>query len=77
MSTTQRYLSRAETAEYLASIGLPTAKTTLQKYATVGGGPQYRRYGNKAVYLQSDLDAWVASKLSAPLASTSTSEGAH
>lgn len=68
---TDRYLTRAESAEYLKNRGLPTAKTTLQKYATVGGGPRYRRFGNRAVYLKSDLDSWVDSKLSAPMHSTS------
>jgi len=66
-----RYLDRAEAAEYLTGQGLRTAKTTLQKYVTVGGGPAYRRFGKRAVYLASDLDAWAQEKLSAPRRSSS------
>lgn len=66
-----RYLSRPEAADYINECGLPTTKNTLQKLATTGGGPIYRRFGNRAVYLQSDLDAWIEQKLSAPLASSS------
>ena len=33
------YLSRPEAADYIRARGLIIAKTTLQKYATVGGGP--------------------------------------
>lgn len=61
-----RYLDRAEAAEYLTAQGLRTSKNTLQKWVTTGGGPMYRRFGNRAVYLASDLDAWAASKLTAP-----------
>lgn len=47
----ERYLSRADASEYLTHTrGLPTAKTTLQKLASVGGGPRYRRFGNRSVY---------------------------
>jgi hypothetical protein len=67
---TDRYLSRAESAEYLKNRGLPTAKTTLQKYATTGGGPVYRRFGNRAVYTADDLNNWIEEKLSPPLSSS-------
>lgn len=67
----QHYLSRAEAAEYVRGRGLPCTRLTLQKLATVGGGPTYRRFGHRAVYTPADLDGWIAQKLSAPLSSTS------
>jgi len=68
----QKYLERVEAAVYLTEQrGLRTSKNTLQKYATTGGGPVYRRFGNKAVYTVSDLNAWAEKKLSAPRNSTS------
>ncbi len=70
-SNTDVYLDRGQAADYVTQQGLPLAKTTLQKFATVGGGPVYRRFGRRAVYLASDLDAWIASKLTAPRCSTS------
>ncbi len=69
-----RYLDRAEAAEYLATRGLRVAKGTLQKLATVGGGPIYRRFGHRAVYQAADLDTWAQAKLSAPRCSTSGAE---
>lgn len=65
------YLDRGQAADYVTQQGLPLAKTTLQKFASVGGGPVFRRFGRRAVYLASDLDAWIARKLSAPRQSTS------
>lgn len=65
------YLTRAEAADYIASKGAPISKNTLQKFATLGGGPVYRRFGNKALYQAVDLDAWLAEKMSAPMRSTS------
>lgn len=61
-----KFLDRTEAAQYLAERGLRVSKNTLQKWATVGGGPLYRRFGNKAVYQAGDLDAWALEKLSAP-----------
>ena len=65
------YLSRPEAAEFICARGLIVSKNTLQKYATVGGGPVYRRFGNRAVYTPADLDAWIEQKLSDPIRSTS------
>lgn len=67
----ERYRSRREAADYLTAKGLPTSWRTLQKLATVGGGPLYRIYGRVAVYTDPDLDSYVESKLSAPRRSTS------
>jgi len=64
------YLERPAAAAYLTERGLRVSKTTLQKWATVGGGPLYRRFGMRAVYLREDLDAWASAKLSAPRCSS-------
>jgi hypothetical protein len=67
----KQYLDRAEAAAYLTERGLRISKTTLQKFATIGGGPEYQRFGLRAVYTSVCLDAWAANKLSAPRRSTS------
>lgn len=61
----QEYLTRPEAAAYLTARGLPVSKCTLQKYATIGGGPLYRRFGTRALYTATDLDTWAESKLRA------------
>ena len=68
MSST--FLSRDEAAQYVRAMGLPCAKLTLQKYATVGGGPEFQKFGKRVVYTAAALDRWVAERLSAPAAST-------
>jgi hypothetical protein len=65
------YRTRAEASDYLKEKGCPVAKGTLQKYATVGGGPRYVIFGNKALYTDAWLDEWVEEKISAPRCSTS------
>lgn len=69
--TPARYLTRTLAANYLTERGLPVSRNTLQKWATTGGGPCYRRFGTRAVYVQADLDAWAERRLSAPRSSTS------
>lgn len=67
----QHFLSRAEAAEYVRSRGLPCAKTTLAKLATLGGGPKFRKFGERAAYTSEWLDEWIESRLSEPVESTS------
>lgn len=67
----QKYRTRREAALYIEERGLKISPKTLQKYATVGGGPIYQIFGNRAVYTDPDLDAWVDAKLSPPRRSTS------
>ncbi len=71
---TKHFINREQAADYLTGQGLPVAKGTLQKLATIGGGPAYRRFGKYAVYLTADLDTWAAQKLSSPRHSTSFRE---
>jgi len=67
----KHFLDRRESADYLTERGLKTSWRTLQKMATVGGGPLYRVFGGRAVYVATDLDAWAEKRLSAPRYSTS------
>lgn len=66
-----QYLDRRAAADYLTNRGLKVSWKTLQKYATVGGGPSYQVFGIRAVYLPTALDEWANAKLSAPRRSTS------
>ncbi len=66
------FLNRREAADYLTNErGLKTSWRTLQKKATVGGGPPYRIFGNRAVYEPSHLDKWSDEELTAIRRSTS------
>lgn len=67
-------LTRKESETYLLArygrAGAVSAKT-LAKLACIGGGPAFRRIGRRVAYMPSDLDAWVASRSSKPMRSTS------
>jgi len=65
------YLDRREAAKYLTDRGLKCSHNTLQKFATVGGGPEYSIFGNRALYTARILDAWAEARLSACRKSTS------
>jgi hypothetical protein len=67
----KRFLTRKQSADFLTEQGLPVTSNTLQKFATVGGGPEYSIFGNKAVYAPDKLLAWAEGKLAASRKSTS------
>ena len=52
-----QYLSTREAADYLS-----LASRTLDRYRIRGTGPVFHRFGGRCRYLQSDLDAWAASR---------------
>ena len=64
-------LTRSQAAAALTATGYPTAPATLATKATRGGGPLYRSYGGRAIYIWSDLLAWAQSRTSSPRRSTS------
>jgi hypothetical protein len=65
------YIDRRAAAEYLTKRGLKIAFNTLQKMATTGDGPPYRRFGARVVYTIAELNVWAAEKLGEPQSSTS------
>ena len=67
----RRYLTRQEAAAYLSESGLPISKNTLQKFATIGGGPEYFIFGNRALYTPHSLNAWAEARLTVSRKSTS------
>jgi hypothetical protein len=75
-SETERRLTRAEAATFLSERGYRVAYATLNKYATVGGGPLYESFGRRPLYRPADLLAWVASRSSGPRRSTSERQAA-
>lgn len=71
MQSQSDYLRRNQAAAYLKAYCGAYTSQTLAKLACIGGGPVYHKLGRMVLYKPSDLDAWIASKLSAPVSSTS------
>ena len=71
-SILRHMLRRADAAQYVRDRwGVPCSKQTLAKYATVGGGPVFRKAGRFPLYEPADLDEWVESRLGPRQRSTS------
>lgn len=66
-----KLLRRWEAARYLEGRGIPITASTLAKKATNGGGPPFRKFDRIPLYSVSDLDSWIADRLSEPKQSTS------
>ncbi|MDB5575297.1 MAG: transcriptional regulator [Bradyrhizobium sp.] len=63
---TERRMSRVEASNFLNERGFAVAVATLSKYAVLGGGPRYSKFGRKPLYTESDLLDWVLTKTSGP-----------
>ena len=64
-------LRRSEVPGYLMQKhGVPIAVATLNKLASIGGGPEMEYFGRVPTYTPEALDAWVEQRLSKPVAST-------
>ncbi len=71
MEIRREYLTRGQAAEYCIKQGLPVSPKTLAKYACVGGGPKFRKFGKmRVVYKITDLDEWIEQRLSDTFAAT-------
>ncbi|MDD2869747.1 DNA-binding protein [Neomegalonema sp.] len=66
-------LRREEAVEYLGLVhGLPIAKATLAKLASVGGGPAYNVSVRTPLYPTGELDRWAEERLGGLRGSTSS-----
>jgi hypothetical protein len=67
-----RLLRRTEAAQHIHDKwGYPCSPKTLAKYASIGGGPRFRKAGRFPLYHPDDLDRWITGKLSDVVTSTS------
>ncbi|MEQ8441478.1 MAG: DNA-binding protein [Alphaproteobacteria bacterium] len=71
-----QYLRRKEAAEFLADSGYPVAEATLAKFASVGGGPRFRRFGRFPIYEKTDLLTWAEERAGKKVNSTAEYEAA-
>lgn len=58
MPSNPQFLTRNEAAEYLN-----LKKTTLDAWATRGGGPMFCKFGRAVRYRKQDLDAFVEERM--------------
>jgi hypothetical protein len=64
-------LRRKAASDYLRARGFPVAGSTLAKLASIGGGPEFQRFGRVPLYAPEALDHWADARLSIAVASTS------
>lgn len=69
-TTSQRDMTRAETAQYITNHWFPYSPKTLAKLAVIGGGPPFRKAGRTPLYSQASVDAWAESKIGPLVCST-------
>jgi hypothetical protein len=76
MTTTvsDRLLNRHEAATFLCERGYRVAVASLNKWACVGGGPRFRRFGRRPLYAPTDLLASAEARTSLPVRSTSEAD---
>lgn len=70
----ERYYDRTAAAEAANAEGLPLSPKSLATMATRGGGPKMSHFGRRVVYYGSDLIAWIETRLSASIGSSSEAD---
>lgn len=65
-----QYLTRQETSQYLAELGIPYAVATLASAAVYGRGPAFHLFGRKPLYAVADIDRWALEQLGTAANST-------
>jgi hypothetical protein len=71
-------LRRSEVPAYmLEKHGIPVALATLNKLASIGGGPAMEYAGRIPLYTPKALDIWAEERLSKPVRSTAEREAGH
>src|SRR5262249_49182654 len=66
---------RKNAAAFLTDRGFKTAPATLAKLACLGGGPGFRSFGRKPLYLAAGLLAWAEARTTRPPRPTSATAG--
>ena len=72
----EHLLDTVAAADWLNQHGVRRSPATLRKLRCLGGGPRYRTLNTRPYYTEADLIAWVESRLTAPVGSTSEADAA-
>jgi hypothetical protein len=76
-SMLSNFMRRQHAGRYLKQKYGFGSEKTLAKLASIGGGPEFHKAGDRVVlYTKEYLDAWALSKISGPLKSTSEARAA-
>ncbi len=59
-------LTRVQVAAALTAAGYPISPSTLSTMATRGGGPPYRNFGPRVLYLWGEALEWAQARMSKP-----------
>jgi hypothetical protein len=70
----ERLLTRQEAAAFLGERGYRVAVASLNKWASIGGGPRFRKFGRRPLYVPSDLIEWAEARTSPPVGSVTEAE---
>ena len=70
----ERLLTRQEAAAFLSERGYRVAVASLNKWASIGGGPRFRKFGRRPVYAPPDLLAWAEARTSPLVGSVTEAE---
>jgi hypothetical protein len=70
----KRLLNRQEASAFLGARGYRVAVASLNKWASIGGGPKFRKFGRRPLYAPSDLIAWAETRTSPPVGSVTEAE---
>jgi hypothetical protein len=73
-SNFERLLNRQEASDFLNELGYKTAVASLNKLASIGGGPKFRKFGRKPLYAPADLIAWAEARTSPTVRSVTEAE---
>ena len=70
------YLNRKLATDYLRQRGIKCGDSRLAHLAVTGDGPEFQYEGKFPIYTEEALDAWIESRLSAPVRSPSEAAAA-
>lgn len=62
LDTKTQLLNRRAAAEFLKAMGYSAAPASLAKWACLGGGPEFIRFGRQILYAEDDLLRWVTGR---------------
>lgn len=71
VGATTEFMTAKAAADYLRRRTGVGAWRSLAKARVYGTGPKFRKIGRRILYAREDLDAWIASRISSPMQSTS------